>query len=82
MYCETTAVVHSPSSDDVYGPTSQRRLVALALVHACRDEDGCGNVACMATTFTSLRTDEVDANSECLCDLYTFISYMYPVECP
>mmetsp|Transcript_13642 Transcript_13642/g.21567 ORF Transcript_13642/g.21567 Transcript_13642/m.21567 type:complete len:211 (+) Transcript_13642:90-722(+) len=59
---ETTPIKDTTSSHNMNLATRERGLCVLAKVHNRRDEDGGSNVACVATTLSTLSTDDIDSS--------------------
>ena len=49
---QPATIIHRARADDPYWLTSEWGLVALDSVDNGRDEDGPGDIACVATSFT------------------------------
>ena len=66
---QTSAVIHSTSTNDQDGSTGERRFLSLDCVHDGRDQDRGRHVPGVSTSFTSLSADEIDACLEGLSDV-------------
>lgn len=74
---EELTVVDTTSSDDLNGAAGERRLVLLANIDNSGDEDGCGDIASVATTLTTLSANDIDAEVEALLDVLDVTDHVH-----
>lgn len=74
---EELTVVNTTSSDDLDGAAGERRLVLLADVDNSGDEDGCGDIASVATTLTTLSANDVDAKVKALLNVLDVTDHVH-----
>ena len=74
---EKLAVIDTTGSDDLDGSTSDGRLVLVADLDTSGDEDGGGDITCVATTLTTLGADDVDTELEALLDVLDVANHVH-----
>ena len=67
--CKSLVVEDTTCSNDLHWLASHGRLVALAETDNLWDQDGCWDISSVASSFTTLGADHVDAELEALLDV-------------